>query len=169
MWEKAYDTAERCLAEARKYHEWRYDKTHKEPDFREGEQVLFSTLNLNKLKGQNKMRYSFVQSLTIIEFIGKNAVDLTLTEEFARKYAVFPKEESHPTGHSGKEGVTGPVKKVMKARKIRLNGKDHRKYLVRSKNQKDAKDKLLAEDAIPHAYLHLRRFRASRRAEKSQQ
>ncbi|MBW0577914.1 hypothetical protein O181_117629, partial [Austropuccinia psidii MF-1] len=49
------------------------------------------------------------------------------------------------------------------ARKIRLNGKDQRQYLVRFKNQTTDKAKWLAEDAIPDGNLHLRRFRASRR------
>ncbi|MBW0564147.1 hypothetical protein O181_103862 [Austropuccinia psidii MF-1] len=52
---------------------------------------------------------------------------------------------------------------------MRLNGKDHRQYLVRFKNQTADKDIWLAEDAIPDGNLHLRRFRASRRTEKSHQ
>ncbi|MBW0467444.1 hypothetical protein O181_007159 [Austropuccinia psidii MF-1] len=61
----------------------------------------------------------------------------------------------------------GPVKKIIKARKIRLDGKDHRQYLVRFKNQEADKDQWLAEGAIPDGDLHLRRLRASRRAERS--
>ncbi|MBW0498887.1 hypothetical protein O181_038602 [Austropuccinia psidii MF-1] len=59
-----------------------------------------------------------------------------------------------------------PVNKILKARKIRINGKDHRQYLVICKNQTDNKDKWLAEDSIPDEDLQRRRFRASRRAEK---
>ncbi|MBW0550500.1 hypothetical protein O181_090215, partial [Austropuccinia psidii MF-1] len=61
------------------------------------------------------------------------------------------------------EDSPGPVRKIIKARKIRLNGKDQRQYLVRCKNQKADKDKWLAEDAIPDGTFHLRRFQASRR------
>ncbi|MBW0572293.1 hypothetical protein O181_112008, partial [Austropuccinia psidii MF-1] len=67
------------------------------------------------------------------------------------------------------EDSPGPVSKIIRARKIRLNGKDQRQYLVRFKNQKDDKDKWLEEDAIPDVNLHLGRFRASRRTEKSHQ
>ncbi|MBW0527109.1 hypothetical protein O181_066824, partial [Austropuccinia psidii MF-1] len=67
------------------------------------------------------------------------------------------------------EDSPSTVKKIIKGRKIRLNGKDQRQYLVRFKNQTADKDKLLAEDAIPDRNLHLRRFRASRRTEKSHQ
>ncbi|MBW0534339.1 hypothetical protein O181_074054 [Austropuccinia psidii MF-1] len=65
------------------------------------------------------------------------------------------------------EDCAGQVKKIIKARKIRLNGKDQRQYLVRFKNQTADKDKWLAEDAIPDGNLYLGEFRASRRTEKS--
>ncbi|MBW0537848.1 hypothetical protein O181_077563 [Austropuccinia psidii MF-1] len=61
-----------------------------EPDFKEGDQVLVSTLNFNNLKGPKKMRDSFVGPFTIIKLIGKNAVEVKLTEEFSRKHSVFP-------------------------------------------------------------------------------
>ncbi|MBW0567380.1 hypothetical protein O181_107095 [Austropuccinia psidii MF-1] len=99
------------------------------------------------------MRDSSVGPLTIIELIGKNAVEVTLTEEFSRKHPVFPVMEV--------EDSPGPVKKIIKARKIRLNGNDQRQYLVRFKNQTADKDKWFAEDAIPDGNLHLRRFMAS--------
>ncbi|MBW0567111.1 hypothetical protein O181_106826, partial [Austropuccinia psidii MF-1] len=67
------------------------------------------------------------------------------------------------------EDSPGQVKRIIKARKIRLDGKDQRQYLVRFKNQTADKDKWLAEDAIPDGNLHLRRLRASRRTEKSHQ
>ncbi|MBW0553881.1 hypothetical protein O181_093596 [Austropuccinia psidii MF-1] len=61
-----------------------------EPDFKEGEQVLVSTLNFNDLKRAKKMRDSFVGPSTIIKLIGKNAVEVKLTEEYSRKHPVFP-------------------------------------------------------------------------------
>ncbi|MBW0526437.1 hypothetical protein O181_066152 [Austropuccinia psidii MF-1] len=127
-----------------------------EPDFKEGDQVLVSTLNFNNLKGPKEMRDSFLGPFTIIKLVGKNAVEVKLTEEFSRKHPVFPDSP-------------GPVSKIIRARKIRLNGKDQRKYLVRFKNQTADKDKWLAEDAIPDGNLHLRRFRASRSTEQSHQ
>ncbi|MBW0578494.1 hypothetical protein O181_118209 [Austropuccinia psidii MF-1] len=36
MWRKACDTASKCIAEAKKYNKQRWDKTHMEPDFKEG-------------------------------------------------------------------------------------------------------------------------------------
>ncbi|MBW0573778.1 hypothetical protein O181_113493 [Austropuccinia psidii MF-1] len=67
------------------------------------------------------------------------------------------------------EDSPGPVSIIIRARKIRLNGKDQRQYLVRFKNQTSDKDKWLAEDAIPEGNLNLRRFRPSRRTENSHQ
>ncbi|MBW0551213.1 hypothetical protein O181_090928 [Austropuccinia psidii MF-1] len=130
-----------------------------EPDFKEGDQVLVSTLNFNNLKGSKAMRDSFVGPFTIIILIGINVVEVKLTEELPRKHPVFPIVEV--------EDSPGPVRKIIKPKKIRLNGKDQRKYLVRFKNQTDDKDKWLAEDAITDENHHLRRFSASRRTKKS--
>ncbi|MBW0552038.1 hypothetical protein O181_091753 [Austropuccinia psidii MF-1] len=67
------------------------------------------------------------------------------------------------------EDSQGPVNKIISTRKIRLNGKDQRQYLVRFKHQTADKVKWLAEDAILDGNLHLRRFRASRRTKQSHQ
>ncbi|MBW0509976.1 hypothetical protein O181_049691 [Austropuccinia psidii MF-1] len=82
------------------------------------------------------MRGSFIGPFTIIKLIGKNAVEVKLTETFSRKHPVFPvrlvkpyfqKEEDklpsrkkNPTPPEivGVEGSPGPVKNIIKARKI---------------------------------------------------
>ncbi|MBW0523543.1 hypothetical protein O181_063258 [Austropuccinia psidii MF-1] len=83
----------------------------------------------------------------------------------------FPSRKKNPTPIKivEAEDSHGTVKKIIKARKIRLNGKDQRQCGVRFKNQTADKDKWLTEDAIPDGNLHLRRFRASRRTENSHQ
>ncbi|MBW0503731.1 hypothetical protein O181_043446 [Austropuccinia psidii MF-1] len=162
IWMRACDTALKFIAEAKEYYKQRWDKSHMEPDFKGKDQV-------------------------IIKLIWKNAVEVKLTEEFSRKHPVFPtslvkpylqtEEDEFP---SRKKNPTppeivevgdspGPVKKIIKARKIRLNGKGQRQYLVRFKNQTADKERWLAKDAIPDGNLHLRRFRASRRTEQSHQ
>ncbi|MBW0525727.1 hypothetical protein O181_065442 [Austropuccinia psidii MF-1] len=156
MWKRACDTAARCIAEAKEYNKQRWDKTHMEPDFKEGDQV-------------------------------KNALEVKLTEEFSRKHPVFPvslvkpyfqtEEDKFPSRKKNPtppkivevEKSSGPLKRIIKARKIRLNGKDQRQYLVRFKNQTADKDKWLAEGAIQDGNLHLSRFRASRTTEQSYQ
>ncbi|MBW0558222.1 hypothetical protein O181_097937 [Austropuccinia psidii MF-1] len=187
MWKKACDTAAKCIAKAKEYNEQRWDKSHMEPDFKEGYQVLVSTLKYKNLKGTKKIRDSFVGPFTIINLIGKNEGEVRLTEEFSRKHPVFPvslvkpyfqtEEDKFPSRKKNPtqpeivevEDSPGPVKKIIKARRIRLNGKAQRQYLVRFKNQTADKDECLAEDAIQDGNLHLRRFRASRRTEKSHQ
>ncbi|MBW0482627.1 hypothetical protein O181_022342 [Austropuccinia psidii MF-1] len=163
MWKKNCDTASKCIAEAKEYKKQRWDKSHMEPDFKEGDQVLVSTLNFNNLKGPNKMRGSFVGPFTIIKLIGKNAVE--------KEGDKFPCRKKNPTPPEivELEDSYSPVKKIIKARKIRLNGKDQRQYLVRFKNQTTDKDKWLVEDAIPDGNLLLGRFRASWKTENSHQ
>ncbi|MBW0483730.1 hypothetical protein O181_023445 [Austropuccinia psidii MF-1] len=139
-----------------------------EPEFREGDQVLVSTLNFNNLKGPKKMRDSFVGPFTIIKFIGKIEVEVRLTEEPSRKHPVFLKNPIPPEIVEV-EDSPGCVKKIINSRNIRINGKDKRMYLVGLKNQTADKDNCLVEDAIPYGNLHLRIFRASRRTEKSHQ
>ncbi|MBW0575262.1 hypothetical protein O181_114977 [Austropuccinia psidii MF-1] len=121
MWKRACDTAAKCIAEAKAYNKQRWDKSHMEPEFREGDQVLVSTLSFNNIKGPKKMRDSFLGPFTIIKLIGKNAVDVKLTEESSRKHslsiefsqAIIPdrggqiplqEEEPHPTRNSGSGG-----------------------------------------------------------------
>ncbi|MBW0476898.1 hypothetical protein O181_016613 [Austropuccinia psidii MF-1] len=90
MLEKACDTAYKCIAEVKEYNKQRWDKSHMEPDFKEGDQVLVPTLNFNNLKGPKKMRDSFVGPFTIIKLIAKNVVETKLTEESSRKHPVLP-------------------------------------------------------------------------------
>ncbi|MBW0463232.1 hypothetical protein O181_002947 [Austropuccinia psidii MF-1] len=71
MWKRDFDTASKRIAEEKEYNKQRWDKSHMEPDFKEGDQVLVYTLNLNNLKGPRKMRDSFVGPFTIIKLIGK--------------------------------------------------------------------------------------------------
>ncbi|MBW0496801.1 hypothetical protein O181_036516 [Austropuccinia psidii MF-1] len=154
MCKSTCDTAAKCIAEAKEYNKQRWDKSHMEPDFKKGDQV-------------------------------ENAVEVKLTEEFSRKHPVFPvslvklyshtEEDKFPSRNKNPtqpelvevEDSAGPVKKIIKARKIRLIGKDQSQYLVRFKHQTADKDRWLAEDGTPDGKLHLRRFRASRRTERS--
>ncbi|MBW0586943.1 hypothetical protein O181_126658 [Austropuccinia psidii MF-1] len=179
---RACDTAANCIAEANEYNKQRWDRSHMEPDFTAGEQVLVSKLEFNNLKGPKEMRDSFVGPFTIIKLIGKNAVEVKLTEESSGKHPVFPvslgkryfqteedkfsskKKNPTPPEMVEVEDSPGPVKKIIKARNIRINDKDQRQHLFRFKKTAD-KYKWLAEDAITDGNLHLRRFRASGKSE----
>ncbi|MBW0510200.1 hypothetical protein O181_049915 [Austropuccinia psidii MF-1] len=164
MLKRACDTAAKCIAEAKEYNKQRWNKSHMEPDSKEGDQVLVSTLRFNNLKEPKKMRDSFVQPFTIIKKHRVFPVSL-VKPYFQTEVGKFPFRKKRPTPPEivEVENSPGPVKKIIKARKIRINGKDQRQYLVRFKNQTADKDKWLAEDAIPDGNLHLRRLEASRR------
>ncbi|MBW0481669.1 hypothetical protein O181_021384 [Austropuccinia psidii MF-1] len=71
MWKRACDTAAKCIAEVKQYNKQGWDKSHMEPDFKQGDKVLVSILNFKNLKGPKKMRDSFVGPFTIIKLIGK--------------------------------------------------------------------------------------------------
>ncbi|MBW0535309.1 hypothetical protein O181_075024 [Austropuccinia psidii MF-1] len=139
---RACDTAAKCIAESKEYNKQRWDKSHMEPEFKEGDQVLVYTLNFDNLKGLKQMRDSFLWLFTIIKLIGKITVEVKLTEEFFRKHPVFPvslvkpyfqieedkfpfrKKNSTPPERVEVEDSPGPVKEIIKPRYIRLNGKD---------------------------------------------
>ncbi|MBW0497475.1 hypothetical protein O181_037190 [Austropuccinia psidii MF-1] len=113
-----------------------------EPDIKEWDQMLVSTLNFNNMKGTKKMRDSFVGPFTIIKLIGKIAVELKLTEKCSRKHLVFPVSLVKPYFQTEEDKLTsrrrnptppeivevedspGPVSKIIRARKVRLNRKD---------------------------------------------
>ncbi|MBW0478470.1 hypothetical protein O181_018185 [Austropuccinia psidii MF-1] len=153
MLKGACDKASKCIDEAKEYKKQRYEKTHMEPNFKEGDGVLVSKRKFNNLKGQKEMRDSFLGPFTMIKLIGKNAVEATLTGKFSRKTLVFPVSLVKPYFQTGEdtfpsrkktttppqivevEDFPGPVKNIIKARKIRLNGKDQRQYLVRFMNK----------------------------------
>ncbi|MBW0498778.1 hypothetical protein O181_038493 [Austropuccinia psidii MF-1] len=59
------------------------------------------------------------------------------------------------------EDSPGPVKRIFKDGKIRLNGKYQKQYFVRFKNQTADKDKWLVQDSILDGNLHITRLRVS--------
>ncbi|MBW0479746.1 hypothetical protein O181_019461 [Austropuccinia psidii MF-1] len=107
----------------------------------------------------------------------ENAVEVKLTEEVSSKHPVFPvslvkpyfqkKDDKFPSKTKNftpqeiveMEDSPGPVKKIIKARRIR----------VRFQNQTADEDNWLAGDAIPAGNLQVRTFRASRKTEQSHQ
>ncbi|MBW0488740.1 hypothetical protein O181_028455 [Austropuccinia psidii MF-1] len=131
------------------------------------------------------MRDSLLGPFFIIRLKGENEMEVKLTEEFSKKNPVFPvslikkywQTGEHKVAYRNKSNTPQDIveveehpcqlKNITKARKIRLNNKDHRQYLVKFKKQTSDKDKWMAEDLLPDGKLHLRILRASRRAEKS--
>ncbi|MBW0488516.1 hypothetical protein O181_028231 [Austropuccinia psidii MF-1] len=108
------------------------------------------------------MRESYLRQLTIMELVGENAVEVKLTQELFKENQVFPvslvkpyhqtdgdkfskKKEFTSPGKLVAENSPGTLNRVLRARRIKINGKYHRQYLVRLKSQEAEKDKWLPE------------------------
>jgi hypothetical protein len=90
MFDNARKNAEQCIVESTNYNKEKWDKNHKEPEFKVGDQVLNPTTNFTNLAGPKKMRDSFAGPFVIKALHGKNAVEVILTGEFGRKHPTFP-------------------------------------------------------------------------------
>ena len=178
MLDITHNHAKKCVDDAVEYNKTRWDKSHKEPDFKIGDKVLLSTVNFNNLGGNKKLKPSYVGPFTIKQLHGKNAVEVILSDELSRKHPVFPvslvkpysprdqNEPVHPTPVPILEPNKAEkllVHKILKEKKERIQGKDTRLYLVRYRNQSADKDEWLPENNIPDSTIHLRNFRASKR------
>ncbi|MBW0504836.1 hypothetical protein O181_044551 [Austropuccinia psidii MF-1] len=56
-----------------------WDKSHKVPEFKLGDFILVSTLNLNNIKGPRKLKYSDLGSFVIVSLHGTNIVQVELS------------------------------------------------------------------------------------------
>ncbi|MBW0504465.1 hypothetical protein O181_044180 [Austropuccinia psidii MF-1] len=90
MLEKESHHSNRCMQDSFKYAREIWPKIHKPPDFKVGDLVLVSTLNLNNIKSPKKLKYSFEGPLMIIALHGPNAVQPELTSELMNKHPAFP-------------------------------------------------------------------------------
>ncbi|MBW0525257.1 hypothetical protein O181_064972 [Austropuccinia psidii MF-1] len=132
------------------YAKQKWDKSHKNPEFKVGDLILVSTLNFNNIKGPKKLKDCFAVLFIIKALHGKNEVQLELSGELENKHPAFPVSlvrhytsidnellplrnetplEVPPLDQSEEKNIL----KVLKER--RLRGKDEREYLVRYKNQ----------------------------------
>ncbi|MBW0537251.1 hypothetical protein O181_076966 [Austropuccinia psidii MF-1] len=155
------------------YAKQKWDKSHKNPEIKLGDLILFSMLNFNKIKGPNKLKDSFAGPFIIKALHGKNAVQVELSGELENKIPTSPASLVKHYTSSDKElfplGNETPLEvppldqseekkglKVLKER--RLRGKDEREYLVRYKNPQH-EDEWIVAKKIPGLQRFLRRFR----------
>ncbi|MBW0518811.1 hypothetical protein O181_058526 [Austropuccinia psidii MF-1] len=100
---KARHQANICMQDSFKYAKERWDKSHKQPDFKIGDLVLVSTLNFNNIKGQKKLKDSFAGPFMIKALHGPNSVQLDLTGKLVKKHPTFPVSMIKPYSSSEKE------------------------------------------------------------------
>jgi hypothetical protein len=181
MFEKTKKHAEECIELAAQYNKERWDKSHKEPEFKIGDKVIVSTVKFNNLAGPRKMRNSFAGPFVIKALHGKNAVEVILTEEFSRKHPTFPvsliknyhpsdkekfPERNTPTNTpTPVEEDTSPgiIHKVLREKRVKKDGKETKLYLVRYKNKEADSDQWLPESEMKESQTLLREFSISKR------
>ncbi|MBW0503248.1 hypothetical protein O181_042963 [Austropuccinia psidii MF-1] len=132
-----------------KYAREREDKSHKTPEFKIGDLVLVSTLNLINIKGPKRLKDSVSGPFIIKELHGLNAVQLELTGELMNKHPNFPVSLIKPYISSDKELFPqrnkppleippledGEEKKIVKVlNQRRKKNKKEREYLIRCRN-----------------------------------
>ncbi|MBW0511057.1 hypothetical protein O181_050772 [Austropuccinia psidii MF-1] len=138
--------AKQSINEAFDYAKRECDKIHKVPDFKVGDLVLVSALNLNNIKGPDKIKDSYVGRSVIVALHGINSVQVELSGELENKHPTFPVSLIKPYQQADKElfslrnttPLTVPpveqsedkkIRKVIEAR--RLRGKNQREFLFR--------------------------------------
>ncbi|MBW0527081.1 hypothetical protein O181_066796 [Austropuccinia psidii MF-1] len=159
------------------YAKQKWDKSHKDPEFRLGELILVSTLKFNNIKGPKKLKDSFSGPFINKALHGTNAVQVEFSVELENKHPAFcvslvkhytsSDKELFPLGNETPLEVPPldkskwkKVLKVLKERRIR--GRYKREYLVRYKNPQH-EDKWIVAKKTPDSQRFLRSFRHDRR------
>ncbi|MBW0587644.1 hypothetical protein O181_127359 [Austropuccinia psidii MF-1] len=88
--DKVKHHAKQSINDAFDYAKQKWDKSHKVPDFKVGDSVLVSTLNFNNIKGQKKLKDSYVGPFFIVALHGTNAAQVELSGELENKHPTFP-------------------------------------------------------------------------------
>ncbi|MBW0527565.1 hypothetical protein O181_067280, partial [Austropuccinia psidii MF-1] len=90
MLDKVKHHAKKSMNDAFDYAKQKWDKNSKVPDFKVGDLVLVSTLNFNNIKGQNKLKDSYVGPFVIFALHGTNAVQVKLSGELENEHPTLP-------------------------------------------------------------------------------
>ncbi|MBW0475367.1 hypothetical protein O181_015082 [Austropuccinia psidii MF-1] len=176
MLHKVKHNAKQSMNDTFEYANQKGDKSHKVPDFKVGDLVLVSTLNLNNIKGPKKFKSSYLGPFVVVALHGPNAVPMELSGELEDRHPTFPvsliksyqsaEKELFPLRNPNplaippvEQSEDKRIKKVIKER--RLRGKNQREYIVRYRNPVH-EDEWLAESEISDSDKLLRRFRHER-------
>ncbi|MBW0562270.1 hypothetical protein O181_101985 [Austropuccinia psidii MF-1] len=113
MWKRACDTAARCIAGEKEYNKQRWDKSHMEPDFKEGDQV-------ERCSG-GQLTEEFTRKHPVVPVSLVKPYFQTEGDEFPCR-----NKNTTPPKIVGVEDSPGLVKIIINSRKITLHGKDQR-------------------------------------------
>ncbi|MBW0552943.1 hypothetical protein O181_092658, partial [Austropuccinia psidii MF-1] len=78
------------MNDAYEYSKNKWDKAHKNPEFKVGDLILVLTLNFDNIKFPKKLKDSFAGPLIIKALHGTNAVQVELSGELENKHPAFP-------------------------------------------------------------------------------
>ncbi|MBW0543887.1 hypothetical protein O181_083602 [Austropuccinia psidii MF-1] len=87
--DKVRHHANQSMNDAFEYAKQKWDKSHKTPEFKVGDLILVSTLNLNNIKGQKKLKDSFAGPFFMKALHGTNAVQVEISGELENKHPTF--------------------------------------------------------------------------------
>ncbi|MBW0542123.1 hypothetical protein O181_081838 [Austropuccinia psidii MF-1] len=82
--------ATQSMNDAFEYDKQKWDKIHKNPDFKVGDLILVSTFNFKNIQGPKKWKDSFAGPFIVEALPGKNAVKVELSAELENKNPTFP-------------------------------------------------------------------------------
>ncbi|MBW0561582.1 hypothetical protein O181_101297 [Austropuccinia psidii MF-1] len=103
MLDKVKYHAKQSINDAFEYAKQKWDKSHKIPDFKVGDLVMVSTLNLNNIKGPKKLKDYYVGPFVIFALHGTNAVEVELSGGLENKHHTFPLSMIKPYQKTDKE------------------------------------------------------------------
>ncbi|MBW0547341.1 hypothetical protein O181_087056 [Austropuccinia psidii MF-1] len=72
------------------YAKQKWDKSHKAPEFKVGDLILVSTLNINNITGPKRLKHWFSGPFIIEPLHGTNAVKVELSVELENKHPTSP-------------------------------------------------------------------------------
>ncbi|MBW0468205.1 hypothetical protein O181_007920 [Austropuccinia psidii MF-1] len=85
------------------YEKQKCNKIYKVADFKVGDLVLVSALNFNNIKGQKKLKDSYIGPFFRVSLNGTNAVQVELSGELENKSPIFPVSLINPYQQAEKE------------------------------------------------------------------
>ncbi|MBW0522787.1 hypothetical protein O181_062502 [Austropuccinia psidii MF-1] len=101
--DKVKHHAKQSVNDSFDYENLKWDKSHKVPDFKGGDLVLFSTFNFNNIKGPKKPKDSYVGPFVIVTLHGTNSLEVELSGELENKHPTFPVSLINPSQPTDKE------------------------------------------------------------------
>ncbi|MBW0569203.1 hypothetical protein O181_108918 [Austropuccinia psidii MF-1] len=88
--DKVMHHANQSINDAFKYAKQKWDKSHKNPEFKVWDLILVSPLNFNNIKSPKKLKDSIAGPFIIKALHGTNSVQVELSGELENKHPTFP-------------------------------------------------------------------------------